>query len=424
VVAITPLEVIEYETRGFDSAAFVRNGRVEINPEAQSIGKVALRWDKGQLKIQAGGMIGLVPLNDAVILQVKTRVPVARLEEIIGRSASAPFVPLSHYRAFAPAELDCLSLDDLLAARFSAVLEELSFEGLFKSYTRRVEQGTSPVGRVLPAPTYLSLRTSFRPRAHFEKFARTVDNSVNRLILAAGRALIAILTAPAAPGGSKKLARTLLSQLEMFHGVGAMRQAGPWQEPLPANRPVLEQAVELARLILLRGGIRFFGQGNVRLPSFLINMETVFENYVRRILEGSPRLDAFTILDGNHAPPKGAAAEIFEVVGAVGNHETKPDIVIRNDQGVLCVVDVKYKPCPKKPERSNLEQVLVYSLAYGAPLAVLIFPCAKGQTAGVEFLGSVKGISCYRVTLQLMNPDLDAEEAQFCDEFGQLLEAT
>lgn len=419
---ITTLQVIEYGMRSFDSAAFVRNGRVDLNPEAQSKAKVTVGWMDGGVRVQAGGMIGLVPLSDSILLEVKPRVPVARIEELIRRSASAPFIELSFDRDFNAAELDFLSLDDLVAARFSQLLQELPFEGLYKTYAREISQGTSPVGRVLPAPTYLSLRTSLRPRAHFESFTRTIDNDVNRLILAAGRALLATLEEKVR--GSGKLANTLRSQLKMFEGVKAMPRKGPWQsESPPTNRPILQMAVELARLILLRCGVRFFGQGRIILPSFLVNMETVFENYVRRVIENSPRLAAFGILDGNHRPPRGAASEIFEDAGAFGNHETKPDIVVRDDQGAICVADVKYKPCREKPERSNLEQVLVYALAYGAPRAMLIFPCSEGQTTSIEFLGRVKGITCYKATLQLINPDLDAEEAQFCGELARLLEA-
>jgi 5-methylcytosine-specific restriction endonuclease McrBC regulatory subunit McrC len=329
---------------------------------------------------------------------------------------------LSFDRGFTPAEVDFLSLEDLMAARFSAVLKELAFEGLYKSYVRQVARSTSPTGRILPAPTYLSLRTSLRPRAHSESFIRTIDNNINRLILAAGNALIATLNAQTARG-SRKLASTLRAQLEMFGGVRSVPQGATWRtESIPSNRPVLKQAVELGRLILLDRGVRFFGGGAVTFPSFLVNMETVFEKYVRGVLETSQRLTAFRILDGNQQPPIGAASHIFEVAGPHGNHETAPDIVVRNDQQAICVADVKYKPCKERPDRSNLEQVLVYALTYGAPRAVLIFPCSEGQATAIEFLGSVKGISCYKMTLQLMNPNLDAEETQFCDQLAQLLE--
>jgi len=87
---ITTYEVIEYGKRTFDSADFVRDGRVELNPEAQSKAKMTFGWADGRVRVQAGGMIGIVPLNDSVLLEVTPRVPIARLEELIRRSASAP----------------------------------------------------------------------------------------------------------------------------------------------------------------------------------------------------------------------------------------------------------------------------------------------------------------------------------------------
>lgn len=414
-------DVIEYETRVFDSSAFVRNGRVELNPEAQAKGGVALRWAKGKLELQAGGVIGIIPLNDDVILEVRTRVPVARVEEIVRRSGTAPFVALSDDRGFNANDRDFLAVDDLIADRFISVLAELAFEGIYKTYTQRTSQGSSPQGRILPAPTLLSLRTSLRPRAHFQHFVRTSDNEINRLILAAGHMLASNLEGQ--PGRPRRLSAMLRSRLEMFGGVRLLSAGGPWRiAALPANRPMLAQAVELSQLILLRHGVRFFGEGGVKLPSFLINMEKVFESYVRCLLRNSPRLKDFEILDGNHEPPAGAASEIFEVAGPLGNHATKPDLVVRRNGVILCVGDVKYKPCPQQPDRANLEQVLVYGLSYGAPKTLLIFPCASGQETSVEFLGTVRGIDCYKATLQLMNQSLDKEELNLCDLVGALLE--
>jgi len=414
---IKPVELIEYQTQIFDSSDFVRDGRVELNPEAQTKGGIALRWAKGKLELQAGGVIGIIPLNDDFILEVRTRVPVARVEEIVRRSGSTSFVSLSHDRGFSVSEQDFVRVDDLIAARFNAVLEELSFEGLYKTYERRTDRGSSPRGQIQPGPTLLSLRTSLRPQAHFEHFARTIDNELNRLLVAAAYLILATLE------NQRGRRREMHARIQMFDGVRRMPARRPWRiGALPANRPVLEQAVEIARLILLRNGVRFFGQGSVKLPSFLINMEDVFENYVRSVLQTSAHLAGVEVLNGNHKPPAGAASEIFETAGPLGNHTTQPDVVIRRDGTVLCVGDVKYKPCPKQPDRANLEQVLVYGLAYGAPKTLLVYPCAEGQATSIEFLGRVRGIACYKATLQLMNASLDDEELRFCELLAGVLE--
>jgi 5-methylcytosine-specific restriction enzyme subunit McrC len=411
-----PLKFIEYQTRTFDSSAFVRDGRIELNSEAQKKGGISLRWVDRELHLQAGGVIGVIPLNDDVIIEVRTRVPVARVEEIVRRSGSTTFVSLSADRGFVSSDQESLVVEDLIADRFRAVLEELSFEGIYKTYERKTERGTSPVGRILPGPTLLSLRTSTRPEAYFEHFVRTVDNDINRVLLVAGHVVMESLSNQRGP------LRALASRLEMFDTVRRVPADWPWKiGTLPANRPVLMQAVELARLILLRRGVRFFGEGSVRLPSFLINMEDVFEDYVRAVLRSSPFLHSLDVLDGNDKPPRGAASEIFETAGSLGNHETKPDLVFRHEGGLICVGDVKYKPCLKQPDRNNLEQVLVYGLAYGAPKTLLVYPCAEGQETSVQFLGTVRGIDCFKATMQLMNENLDEEEAHFCELVGGLL---
>lgn len=410
------LNLVEYETQSFDSAAFIRNGQIQLDTEAQEKAGIALRWEKGTLRLQAGGRLGAIPLNDQLVVEVRSRVPILRLEEIVHRSRHSSFVALNFERTFAAEGANFLSIDDLITVRFLALLSDLVFEGVYKSYARVHERGASPRGSLRPLETMLSLRTSFRPEAQFDAFDRTIDNQINQLILAAGNLLIDRYL------GQRNTVRMLKTALTIFDGVRAsLPNKLRHVEKLPSNRPVLAQLAELSRMILFQQGVRFFGQGAITLPSFLINMEDIFEAYVRNILSDHLRRNDMHILDGNKNPPLGAKSTVFDQVGPLGNHDTKPDIVIKSGNAFVCVADVKYKPCKGQPDRSNLEQVIVYALAYGAEIAVLIFPCAEGQATSIEFLGRVSDIACYKATLGLMSIDLDAEEKQFADKFLTLI---
>lgn len=414
----TKLDVVEYETRVVDSSLLVRDGRIRVHPEAQSSGGVGVRFLKDQLELKAGGVIGVIAVNDDVLLEVRTRVPVARIEEIVRRSGSSAFVPLPYDRGYIPSTQEFVSVDDLIADKFRALLAELALEGLYKTYSQVTGRGSSPRGRILAARTFVRLRTSLRPEAHYQHFGRTIDNAPNRLIHAAGRSLVNDLEHKR--GRPTTLSLALRSQLEMFQGVADIDlKSGIEIGYLPANRPLLEQAVELSKLILFKRGVRFFGEGNVHLPSFLINMEKVFEEYARAALQKNPALASVCVLDGNKKPPEGAAGQVFEVAGSLGNQAANPDIVLMRDGAPVCVIDAKYKPCVGRPDRSNLEQVIVYAASYKAPVALLLFPCTEGQNTEIQFLGTIRDIDCYKATLQLMNDDLDAEE----QALGELLSA-
>jgi 5-methylcytosine-specific restriction enzyme subunit McrC len=412
------LQAIEYETKLLDSSVIVRDGRVEVYPEAQSAGRVTVRFLKDRLELQAGGVIGVIPLNNDLTLEVSTRVPVARVEEIIRRAGGTKLVPLPYDRGFVPSAQDFIDVDDLIAAQFRVVLGQLPFEGLYKTYVQRTEWGPSPRGRILASPTFIQMRTSLRPQAAYEYFARTANNPPNQLILAAGNHLASLLEKKTS--GPSRQAMALRAQLELFDGVNPVEHQAVGQ--LPSNRPVLEQTVELAQLILTRGGVRFYGGGRVRLPSFLINMETVFEDYARTVLQRSSQLSAYEVLHGEEKPPKGGAGHVFEIAGALGNTAATPDIVIKREGLVRAIVEVKYKPCESKPLRDNLNQTIVYGVAYNSPIVVLLYPCVGEQQTTVEFLGRVRGISCFKATLQLMNPNLDAEEERLAELLAKLFD--
>lgn len=392
----------------------LQDRKLDLFPDIQGEKFFRIKLRADVLEVQPTGYIGFIPLNNRIAIEVAPRMPIANVEYLLARSKESPAEVLPYLRAFSDGAVDATPFMHLLASRYATLLNELRYEGLYKTYALRRYVSASPSGRLLPMQTALRSRTSQRATAVYERFDRTLDNAANRLVLSAGKRL---LRSALFQGGSEpKLSRSIEAGLTILDGVpDEPNPAVPSMAELPGQRPMLSQLVALAAVILREQGVRLRGEGNLRLPSFLIKMEDVFESYVRIVMQDSAALGAFTIYDGNKQSPVGAAKALFTNPGPMGNRDTTPDIVVSRDGAPIGVVEVKYKPCERAPERDNLNQLLTYAVAYDVKTAILLYPAMEKQKTGIERLGNVQGIECYRALIDLSTEQIQHEEASLCE---------
>ena len=415
------IKVEEHETISIAAELVLSNDRLNIYPDLQSEKLFKLSLRSNGIAIQPSGYIGFIPLNNMVALEVAPRIPIANVEYLLAKSRLTPAITLPYVRRFREISEAAAPFLFLLAMRFDGLLRELRYEGLFKSYALRRHVGSSPSGRLFPLASVLQSRASGRAMAVFERFERTLDNPINQLILAAGQKLLD--TALFAGGVTNaKLAHSIRDGLTPF--IHVRRVTKPMlldQTSLPANRPFLCQLVGVSSAILREQGVRLRGGGHLRLPTFLIKMDDVFEAYVRRVLQESEAFDGVSVLDGNLKPPAGAERLLFSNAGSLGNRAMSPDIVFARDGQPLSLVEIKYKPCPKQPDREHLEQLLTYALAYDVKRAALLYPAAEKQTTTLIKLGDVNGIECYKITIDLSFEELRTDEAKLCQLIAEQL---
>ncbi|WP_242096727.1 McrC family protein [Sphingomonas sp. CROZ-RG-20F-R02-07] len=400
----------------------LQDRRLDLFPDLKGEKLFRIRLRADVLEVQPTGYIGFIPLNNRVAIEVAPRMPVANVEYLMARSKRGPAETLPYLHSFGAGAVNAAPFMQLLATRYATLLDELRYEGVYKTYARRCYVSASPSGRLLPLQTALRSRTAQRATAVYERFDRTIDNPPNRVILTAGRRLLR--GALFGGGGEPKLARFIERGLELLDGVPDDPEPEvPSIAGLPEQRPMLRQLVALSAVILREEGIRLRGEGLLRLPSFLIKMEDVFEDYTRIVLQESVEFIGVDVYDGNKQPPAGAAKLLFTDPGVFGNRDTTPDIVISRNGAPIGIVEVKYKPCETAPERDNLNQLLTYAITYGVKIAVLLYPAMDKQQTGVERLGAVQGIDCYRALIDLSNVQIEVEEAALSAALGALFAA-
>ena len=178
--------------------------------------------------------------------------------------------------------------------------------------------------------------------------------------------------------------------------------------------PEYRRAIRLATTVLMERGVELpGGSGDLSLPSFLINMETLFESYARHVLR--TRLSGFVVMDGNNEGRK----SLFD---DRRSPNATPDIVIRNEAGAATLVgEVKYK---SDENRDDLNQVLGYALAYRVDIVVLILPADGNHPEGLAKVGQIANVSVYRYRINMASDDLDSQESRFTGSISGLLSPT
>jgi 5-methylcytosine-specific restriction endonuclease McrBC regulatory subunit McrC len=158
--------------------------------------------------------------------------------------------------------------------------------------------------------------------------------------------------------------------------------------------------LRLANALIARQGVELpLGGTDIFLPSFLVDMESLFEEYLIRVLQ--QHLSEFQVVSGCSVTKR-----LFD---DMETPTANPDAILLSQNKPIAVGDVKYKP---RYSREDLNQVIAYALSYRVSIAVLFLPALTEAEAGLGKAGEISGISVYHYRLWLGSVDLVAAGQQ------------
>ncbi|WP_141014203.1 5-methylcytosine restriction system specificity protein McrC [Nocardioides sambongensis] len=425
------VDCVEYEQLDIDARLWLGEGHEAIlNAEIDGRDVMRANFSKGRLRLQATSFVGVIPLNDQVVVRVKPRVPIANLTRMVIDTGHAvlPLTAIRDYAARGRADEWSMNLyADALLAYVDAILDA----GLHREYAQRTGEGAHPRGRLLATQTMQRFTARGVPnKAAFTWFERTVDTALNRCVLAAMEVVYDYLNqvrAQPRKGNRARLAR-LAGHFAAFEEVtfdrdyrflNDRRVAG--HEPLPDSRNYYKPALDLSVAILRETGLALdLGGSDVQLGSLLIDTNKLFENFVRVSLARTSEKAGWPVdvLDGNtdgyvdlYDVPDTVPAPFGVPLTALSTQDkgrAQPDVVFRLPDGAVpLVAEVKNtahgsraKADDVLPERGEVEQAVTYALRYNLSFTVLIHPWIKG-TKGLAYVGRVRTIDVYDYRLDL-----------------------
>lgn len=280
-------------------------------------------------------------------------------------------------------------LVDMIAILFARMVEQATRRGLLTGYQSEDEPLAAPRGRVR-FDEQVRRRQGLGPPIEVRHDVFTTDILENRMLLAA---LTLLARVPRRVDTAK---RELSRAGRLLGGVSIVpfrANAVPEVAFTRLNRHY-EPAIALARLILQSAALDL-GTGGATGTSFLVDMNEVFERFLRTALRTSLKADAqafpehgpITHLDESHVIP------------------IKPDLcLLDRRRAVRWVGDAKYKRLPARAyQNADIYQLLAYTIAHDLPVGTLIYAADTGVRAA-EHVIVRSGKRLEVVTLDLSAP--------------------
>lgn len=426
---------------------------------------VSIAFNKGSIRLQAKGLVGVFPLTSNLCIQVQPRFPISNLGHMIDISGDNPAVlaVLRNYELSASFEKWMWrALSDALLL----LIDKIRDRGLILSYRRTVTDTTHPSGRIMMRETiskYAARGVSYKVVS--SRFERSADNHLNRLLYTAILTIYRYYSSLEEVGDIQervKLDKEKRKVLPKISGaIHFMNRAGVSVELnrssldrllvedidsarlIPESRSYYRHALDISRALLGGRGVDVLSRGDsgseitgrpvVEMPSLTVDMQTIFEKFVRTSLvsrvtnrnhsDSSDRSGELFVIDGNKystplydGPMDWFSSTIPHYPIEDSSPTATPDILVEKADGrCLLVADVKYSPASRHAKRHEVEQTYLYGARYGTSIVMTVHPCSGDERAGLYSSGSIGNIMVVHYKINLAADDLESEMDYFAD---------
>jgi 5-methylcytosine-specific restriction enzyme subunit McrC len=292
-----------------------------------------------------------------------------------------------------------LDLVEMIAIMLAKMVQQATRRGLLNGYQCEDEPLQAPRGRIL-FDEQVRRRLGHSPPIEVRHDVFTADILENRLLLAA---LAAMSRSPL----RSEIARRELARAQRLFGSVKRLQFLPWAVPdvvFTRLNHHYQPSISLATFVLRSASLEL-GTGGTQGSAFLIDMNFVFERFLRSALREALRVDLKSF-------PERPPTTSLDVAGLV---PLKPDLCLLDRRRIVWVGDAKYKRLPAGGYRNaDLYQLLAYSIALDLPGGTLVYAADEGVVSA-EHVVVESGKHLRVVAL-----DLTAPRSQILQQIGAL----
>ncbi len=389
------------------------NGALQVLTVAQDRGLINFKITTKGLEVSVNGVVGLLPINEHLSLDIKPKFSLSNLDRMVAVSEESLRMVSDAERRYQVAKLETYSLEALIKS-LAHYTGQLLQQGLQKTYVR--SEGTN-----IPRPriNFGKSQKQFWSCQRFNQavvitFDISTESRLNSLIRDACEVSFRFAKRDSKLACVLPVLRLALEALSNNKRISKLESKQAYfgdLEKIPSFRTAYQHAVPLAFELMRRSSVLHDSLlGASTMPSFLINLERVFEAYIRNSLlsQGCP------VRDGNE--------KRWQKPLLIGDTKyfVKPDIVYLEKGSTPIICDIKYK---KKPKEEDRYQIISHALSYFADFAILVYPSSDGAS-GLKYLGKTGNNGCevklYNYFFNL-DGDLEHEEAQIATALRNLL---
>lgn len=341
--------------------------------------------------------VGVLTLPSGGRLESRPKVPIGNLFYMLAVARDLPF------RDELTRVESVEQLLELVAAYFAGLVERRIALGLYREYVEREENLTVVRGRIAVAE---DVRRNYvlRHRTYCRYAELTWDIPENGVIRQVVRLLSGWDFRPPV-------------RLRLAHLDAALAEVAPAELPVSAldgfvYHRLNEAYRELHALcrLFLEGSSLHEEAGPHALPTFLLDMNALFEGFVTRLL--SERA----------APPVVVREQVDDHLDRGRAVVIRPDIVVYRGGGPILIADCKYKlPNPGRLVAADVYQMLAYCTAIAVPRGLLIYPRHMAPSA-VEIAVRNTGTVVRGVSIDLGRPS--SAFVRECEAFADAILAS
>ncbi|MCY4597380.1 MAG: hypothetical protein OXC19_21580, partial [Bryobacterales bacterium] len=349
--------------------------------------------DEGAWRLTPGSTVGALEIGDILSVSIRPKLDIARLL----------FLASYALGGFKLADLDSFDFPEehhpveATAFLFADAARRAFVRGLLHGYRTEEEALLTVRGRIrFDEQIRKRFGVALPAEVRYDDF--TEDIPENQLVRAATHALGAMrLRDPKSRSLLGRVAATL-ANVSLVH---FQPQSVP-QITLNRLNGHYRQVIGLSRLILRHATVET-GRGRVRAPGFLMDMNRVFEGFIRRALREKLHLTEREFPANKRRP--------FDKNNKIG---IKPDLSWRKAGTCVFAGDAKYKRIKyQHAPNADVYQLLAYSTALDLPGGILIYAEGERDPAMYEVRNAGKQLEVFAL-------DLGGEPADLLEQISKL----
>lgn len=276
---------------------------------------------------------------------------------------------------------------EFLAGQLARGMAERVAVGLHRTYRERCEYGSVLHGQ-LDLPAQLREAPGRKDQLHSRYDELTADGACHRAIKATADALLV------SPLLGAEVHAALNGALAGFADVTSVPLSARLWDAAAAERMPEEYRplLDLCRL-LADSLIPADAAGPMPAPSFLLDLERVFERYVARgIVAAFAHSRKYTV--GVQVPHT-----VNRIDSGLPDVTVRPDVTIDREGRTMVVVDTKWKLWRGSAETGDLYQMLAYGATLGAEDVALVYPGKRWRACAYRFAHTPLRLTMYVLPL-------------------------
>jgi len=358
-----------------------------ISPEVRQFIDISDVSPSG-VRIKAKNYVGILPLSEEIILTVNPKAPIEdflyMLYKAQGKKVSIKELKEMVHTGRKYAKREYPNIFHFLIYVLLVELAKIRSFGFLKTPKFNVQNRVIK-GKLLVKETTNSWLKGNRPTVVCGNFEMSKENPENKAIKFTLWMLLSLY--------SQSLGREIkndffekyrwFEDIPLGQGVEFIKdvEEAVTYKTLPRSRSYYYDILNLCMFFIAHSTLEYKSAKEVRVKSFVVDMNRVFEEYIYNILR-EKLSDPYKVKRHQKQP-------LFD---NTPKYEIEPDYLILEDGKVKVVVDAKYK---KEPTTDDFYQVLVYADRYNVADTMLIYPSWSGGTFIESFTFKEKRVNVF-----------------------------